>query len=61
MMKEIIISQITCQGVSPQSPKKMLLMAFTAPSPSNTTPKQSAAMMIHMNIALMFIVWTNVR
>ncbi|MNN72223.1 hypothetical protein D3C81_1882380 [compost metagenome] len=41
------------QGPRPICSTKMPSMAFTAPSPSKTAPKQSAARMIHMNMQLM--------
>ena len=43
----------TSHGPSPKLPMKNASIALTAPSPSKTAPKHSAARMIHMNMQLM--------
>src|SRR4030065_417638 len=44
---------MTSHGLSPHFSRNRNSMAFTAPRPSKTAPKQSAARMIHMNMQLM--------
>ena len=51
-MKESCIRDQDFPGPQPQLVKEEPSIALTAPSPSKTAPKQSAAMMIHMNMQL---------